>query len=101
MPTRIYTKKRFMEFLSGLKDDDVIMLSGEMEGVEYKKKKNAQTVTMAFAADAFERKDTVGHFVKMPIWCFCIMKRENLSEGAQKIYDEIAPKPRKKQTIKP
>lgn len=91
MPTHLYTKKRFMEFLGGLKDDDVIMLSEELQAAEYSKNKNAQKVTIAFAADAFDRKDTVGHFVKNPTWCFVILKRDDLSEGAKKIYDGIDP----------
>jgi len=89
MPTYIYNKKRFIEFINTLQEDDVILLSAELAAAEYKKKINAQTVTIAFAANVFERKDTVGHFAKNPTFCFSVMKRDNLSEGGQKIYDEL------------
>ncbi len=89
MPTHIYTKQRFMEFLEGLQDDDVILLTGEIFEASYAKKKNAQKVSFAYAADVFERKDTVGHFFKLPTWSFVVCKRENISEGGLKIYDAI------------
>lgn len=88
MPTYIYTRKRFLEFVETLKDDDIVLLSAELSAAQYSKKQAAQKVTIVFASDVFARKDTVGHFAKNPTWCFCVVKREDLSEGAAKIYDE-------------
>lgn len=89
MPTHIYTKKRFMEFLEGLTDEDVILLTDEKFGASYHKKVNAQKVSFAYAADVFVRKDTVGHFFKLPTWSFVVCQRKDISEGGLKIYDSI------------
>jgi hypothetical protein len=89
MPTFVYNKKTMMDLMSSLEEDDVILLTGELLEASYSKKMGVQKVTFAYSPDVFERKDTVGHFARLPTWSFIICKRENISDHGLKLYDTI------------
>lgn len=88
MPTHIYDKKRFLEFIEkGISDDEVIIFTNEINQIEYKKKIGVKQANMLFSCDAFKLKDTVGDLAKNPTVGFCILKRKDVSESALKFLE--------------
>lgn len=92
MATQIQNKKGFLTWLENeLDDNDVILITTDIEDVSLKKKRNSKQVKFDFAADAFKSKDDVGHiaFRKTPVVAFSVASKEDVSEETASMFDSI------------
>lgn len=84
MNTQIFSKDKFIQMLQNeLKEDQIIVLTAELEGtISLNKKRNVKKVTFGFAADAFKMKDDIRHFAfgKTPVLAFSVVNREDASD---------------------
>lgn len=92
MATVVMDKKKFIAFFEKqLSDDDVILMTEDAVNVTLAKKKNGKNVTMAFAADSFKEKDSVGDigFEKIPVRGLAICTRSQCSEETLEMVDKL------------
>ena len=93
MATHIISKKAFIESLEKqIKDDDVVVLSPDLQNASVKKKKNEKHVTFRFVADTFKQPDDVKHlfFNTTPAVAFLICSLQDLSDETVTLYKEEA-----------
>jgi len=89
--TKLYSKKGFLELLkNNIKEDDVIVMSAQIEDIKVVPKRNCKTVTFGFAANAF-KKEGVKHLMNGETYpaAFCIAKKETLSDEVLEIVKQI------------
>lgn len=95
MATQIGNKKLLLEWIEKeVKDDDIILLSQDYVGeISVNQKLNQKKIPFAFAADAFKRKDDIGHIAygETPMVAFCVVKHEHASEETIETYNKIKP----------
>ena len=91
MDTLVFTKKKFIKWLSTeLSDDQVVLMSAELTGsTTLNKKRNEKLITFGLAADAFKRKDDIGHlaFRQTPCVAICICNQGDVSEKTLEVYN--------------
>lgn len=89
MATKVMNKKKFIEWLDKqITDDQIILLSQDLEGnLTVNKKRNVKKVTFGFAADAFKRKNDIGHFAfgKTPVLAFSVCEKSDVTEETIKL----------------
>lgn len=100
MATKVYDKRGLIELFGTLKEDDIILVSGDLDGnIQVFPKKNNKRVPFSFAADAFSRPGDVGHiaFGKTPAIAFIVCRPDEVSEGAK----SLLPKRKNTPKLKP
>lgn len=88
MATKVYDKKGLIELFGTLKDNDIILVSGDLDGdIQVFPKKNNKRVPFSFAADAFARAGDVGHIIfgQTPAIAFIVCRPDQVSEGTKKL----------------
>ncbi len=90
MPTYILSKKKFMEEMNKLiEDEQVVVLSNEMTGNLTISKKNGLKMSQVFAHDVFKDQG-IGHifFGRTRGYGFFVSQNEELSENSKQIIKE-------------
>ncbi|MFI0427756.1 MAG: hypothetical protein ACH34V_12465 [Flavobacterium sp.] len=89
MATTIMNKRKFIDWLEKqLTDKQIILMTQDMTGsVSVNQKRNEKKVTFAFAADAYKRKDDIGHiaFGQTPMVAFSVCEKEHVSTETLKM----------------
>lgn len=84
MATTTFSKARFIQFLEKqLDENDIVLMTQDLEGnLSVTPKRNVKKVMFGFAADAFKRKEDIGHIVfgETPVAAFCICKKKDVSD---------------------
>lgn len=82
MPTIHYTKKKFLEELDKLiQDDEHIILTNEVDGtIGLAKKKKLKKIPFVFASDAFAKQDTVSDLLNMTLVSFIIAEDVDVAD---------------------
>lgn len=85
--TSVQTKKEFLEMLSRvIGDDQVVLWTQNVNGIELKPKLNEKRITFGLAADAFEQDSGVGDLMKgNKVLGVVVCDRSLLSDGAKKL----------------
>lgn len=82
-------KRKFIDWLEKqLTDKQIILMTQDMTGsVSVNQKRNEKKITFAFAADAYKRKDDIGHiaFGQTPMVAFSVCEKEHVSTETLKM----------------
>lgn len=89
MSTIIMSKADLLEVINDqIKDDAIIAFTTDLNGsLKVSTRGNVKTVPIGFCADVFKQQDTVSDLIPIPIFGIAVMKPEEASDRAHKLYN--------------